>query len=135
MSQKEFQKQIRINSLVSIMLLTYNKDLFQQLIARQVLDMLIGFIKTRDADFDIKEVTVQTLVHFALEADSIRMLIDKNVISLFEPMELVANESLSINILTDLAWLFATLCIHGIQGSTFLDHGITRDMFLLSCEP
>lgn len=132
---KEFSMQIRINGLVSIWLLTYNQSIFQQLLGRQVLDMLIGFVKAKDTEFEVKEVSMQTLIHFALDSEAINTLIEKDIITVYESMEVIVNEKLSHDILTNLAWLFLTLSMNGIQGLAFLDHGVTRDMFLLACEP
>ena len=36
---------------------------------------------------------------------------------------------------TNVAWIFLALCNNGITGKQMLLNGITRDMFLVSCNP
>jgi hypothetical protein len=36
---------------------------------------------------------------------------------------------------TNVSWIFLALCNNGITGKTMLENGITRDMFLVSCNP
>ena len=36
---------------------------------------------------------------------------------------------------TNVSWIFLALCNNGITGRTMLENGITRDMFLVSCNP
>ena len=35
----------------------------------------------------------------------------------------------------NICWIFLALCNNGIQGKEMLEHGITRDMFLVACNP
>ena len=44
------------------------------------------------------------------------------------------NESM-ININLNLAWIFLTLCNNGIDGKELLEKNITKDMFLIGCNP
>jgi hypothetical protein len=34
---------------------------------------------------------------------------------------------------TNVSWIFLALCNNGITGKTMVENGITRDMFLVSC--
>lgn len=36
---------------------------------------------------------------------------------------------------TNVSWIFLALCNNGITGKQMLTNGITRDMFLVSCNP
>lgn len=36
---------------------------------------------------------------------------------------------------TNVSWIFLALCNNGITGKQMLINGITRDMFLVSCNP
>jgi hypothetical protein len=78
------------------------------------------------------------LVHFALNRKSINILIEKNVLQLFETFgasQSETSEENNIIIQTNVSWIFLALCNNGITGKAMLDKGITRDMFLVSCNP
>lgn len=46
-----------------------------------------------------------------------------------------SSEENNIIIQTNVSWIFLALCNNGITGKAMLDKGITRDMFLVSCNP
>lgn len=35
----------------------------------------------------------------------------------------------------NICWIFLALCNNGIQGKEMFENGITRDMFLVACNP
>jgi hypothetical protein len=41
----------------------------------------------------------------------------------------------NVVISTNISWMFLALCTNGITGQQMLVQGITRDMFLVSCNP
>ena len=41
----------------------------------------------------------------------------------------------NVQIQTNVSWIFLALCNNGITGKRMLENGITRDMFLVSCNP
>jgi hypothetical protein len=41
----------------------------------------------------------------------------------------------NVQIQTNVSWIFLALCNNGITGKEMLVNGITRDMFLVSCNP
>lgn len=87
------------------------------------------------------------MVHFALNQKSIQILIEKGVMNLFESFHSNngAREShtdssspenhQNLIIQTNISWIFLALCNNGIQGKEMLQQGITRDMFLVACNP
>lgn len=75
-------------------------------------------------------------MHFALSKKSIHILISKGVLDLFDTFG-KDNTSGEVNVIiqTNVSWIFLALCNNGITGYEMLKKGITRDMFLVSCNP
>ena len=51
--------------------------------------------------------------------------------NLFNALSTIDNAMIHTNV----SWIFLALCNNGITGKQMLMHGITRDMFLVSCNP
>ena len=79
----------------------------------------------------MKQFSTLALVHFALNKQSINILIEKGVMDLFNSFASIDNGVIQTNV----SWIFLALCNNGITGKTMLENGITRDMFLVSCNP
>ena len=82
-------------------------------------------------DVQVKQYSTLALVHFALNKKSINILIEKKVMDLFNSFTAIDNGVIQTNI----SWIFLALCNNGITGKMMLENGITRDMFLVSCNP
>ena len=82
-------------------------------------------------DIEIKQYSTLALVHFALSRQSINMLLKKGVMNIFNALSTIDNTQIHTNV----AWIFLALCNNGITGKQMLLNGITRDMFLVSCNP
>ena len=75
------------------------------------------------------------LTNFALSKKSIQLLIKKGILDLFDMFGLGEDSKAAEIMQTNVAWTFLALCNQGIPGSVMLKKGITRDMFLVSCNP
>ena len=75
------------------------------------------------------------MVHFALNERSIDILIKKGVLELFDTFGSNDDEEVNPIIQTNVSWIFLALCHNRITGEVMLKNGITRDMFLVSCNP
>lgn len=62
-------------------------------------------------------------------------MIDKGVLGLFDAFSGNVDDTNSMIIQTNVAWIFLALCNNDITGKQMLEKGITRDMFLVSCNP
>ena len=122
---------IRSNAVQAISMLTYHEILFQELISNGVIDMIMEICMDPFAELSIKRFSTLTLVHFALSKDSIKLLLDKGIMNLFNILSIIEN----VQIQTNVSWIFLALCNNGITGKQMLHNGITRDMFLISCNP
>ena len=87
--------------------------------------------KDATGDIQVKQFSTLALVHFALNKQSINILIEKGVMDLFNSFASIDNGVIQTNV----SWIFLALCNNGITGKTMLENGITRDMFLVSCNP
>ena len=85
----------------------------------------------KDDDLQVKQFSTLALVHFALSKFSIKILIEKGIMTLFHSLGNIDN----VQIQTNVSWIFLALCNNGITGKEMLENGITRDMFLVSCNP
>ena len=103
--------------------------MFDELIHKGVIDIVMELC--RDNDIQVKQFSTLALVHFALNKHSIAILIEKGVMDLFNSFASIEN----VVIQTNVSWIFLALCNNGITGRTMLENGITRDMFLVSCNP
>jgi len=83
----------------------------------------------------VKQFSTLALVHFALSKKSINILIEKGVLDLFDTFGSNQSDSKNVIIQTNVSWIFLALCNNGITGARMLTQGITRDMFLVSCNP
>lgn len=94
----------------------------------------MAFCRDQNQDEKVQEYSTLALVHFALNKKSIKILIEKNVLGLFETFGR-SKDSTNVIIQTNVSWIFLSLCSNGITGQSMLVKGITRDMFLVSCNP
>ena len=122
---------IRSNAVLAISLLTYHQTLFNELINNNVIDMVMNLCMDPRLELSIKRYSTLALVHFALSRESISILLDKGVMDLFSALSVIDNAQIH----TDVSWIFLALCNNGITGQQMLQNGITRDMFLVSCNP
>ncbi|CDW78052.1 UNKNOWN [Stylonychia lemnae] len=127
----QYQSNIRSNAVLALSLLTYHEKMFDELISRGVIDLVMDLCKDSNGDIQVKQFSTLALVHFALNKQSISILIDKGVMDLFNSFASIDNGIIQTNV----SWIFLALCNNGITGKTMLENGITRDMFLVSCNP
>lgn len=136
-SDSKFPSSIRSNAVLAISLLTYNEMLFDEIINKGVIDLIMALCRDQHQDLTVKQFSTLALVHFALSKKSINILIEKGVLELFDTFGQGDDETGNVNevIQTNVSWIFLALCNNGITGKTMLIQGITRDMFLVSCNP
>ena len=91
--------------------------------------------RDKNQDVVVKQFSTLALVHFALNPKSIKILIEKGVLNLFDTFGNSDTDSNNEVIQTNVAWIFLALCNNNITGKQMLEQGITRDMFLVSCNP
>ena len=134
-SGKNYKSAIRSNAVLAISLLTYNENLFDEIINKGVIDLVMALCRDKSQDTIVKQYSTLALVHFALNRKSIKILIDKGVLGLFDAFSGNVDDTNSMIIQTNVAWIFLALCNNDITGKQMLEKGITRDMFLVSCNP
>ena len=129
--EPKFPPSVRSNAVHSISMLTYHERLFDELISSGVIDYIMELCMDPKGDLQVKQFSTLALVHFALSKRSINILIDKGIMDLFNALK----ETENVQIQTNVSWIFLALCNNGITGQQMLYSGITRDMFLVSCNP
>jgi hypothetical protein len=127
----KFASTVRQNAVLGISLLTYHEKLFDELIQNGVIDLVMELCIDKNCDIAVKTYSTLALVHFALSKQSIKILIDKGIMDLFNGLNSIDNGEIQTNV----SWIFLALCNNGITGRQMLENGITRDMFLVSCNP
>ena len=75
---------VRSNAVLAISLMTYNEKLFDEIIQNGVIDLIMAFCRDQNQDEKVQEYSTLALVHFALNKKSIKILIEKNVLDLFD---------------------------------------------------
>lgn len=130
-SGPQYASSIRSNAVLALSLLTYHEKMFDELIKRGVIDLVMDLCKDVSGDILVKQYSTLALVHFALNKRSINILISKGVMDLFNSFGSIDNGIIQTNV----SWIFLALCNNGITGKTMVENGITRDMFLVSCNP
>lgn len=65
--------------------------MFDELIKRGVIDLVMDLCKDTSGDIQIKQFSTLALVHFALNKQSINILIEKGVMDLFNSFSTVEN--------------------------------------------
>ena len=144
-SGTQFPSQVRSNAVLAISLLTYNENLFDEIINEGVIELVMALCRDKDQEIHVKQYSTLALVHFALNRRSIKILIERGVLNLFdtfssgskEQSEAVSDGAAASDMIiqTNVAWIFLALCTNDITGKQMLQQGITRDMFLVSCNP
>lgn len=133
-TDKRFPAPVQRNAVLAISLLTYNDKLFDEIIDKKVIDLILSICMDDSCELTVKEFSTLALVHFALNKKSINILVEKGILSLFDTFsEGSAKNNINVIIQTNISWIFVALCNNGISGKTMLEQGITRDMFLVSC--
>lgn len=116
-SDNTYPNTIRSNAVLAISLLTYNERLFDQIIDQKVIDLIMQLCRDKDQDIVVKRFSTLALVHFALNPKSIRILIEKGVLNLFDTFGgNQGNDSNNEVIQTNVAWIFLALCNNDITG-------------------
>ena len=129
--EPKFPPSVRSNAVHSISMLTYHEKLFDELISSGVIDYIMELCMDPKGDLQVKQFSTLALVHFALSKRSINILIDKGIMGLFNALKEIGDAQIQTNV----SWIFLALCNNGITGQQMLYSGITRDMFLVSCNP
>jgi len=122
---------IRSNAVLAVSLLTYHEILFHELINNGVIDSIMDLCMDPMAEISVKGFSTLALVHFALSRQSIQLLLEKGIMNLFNALSTIDNAQIQTNV----SWIFLALCNNGITGHQMLLNGITRVMFLVSCNP
>jgi hypothetical protein len=73
--KSDFESKIRSNAVLALSLLTYHEKCFDVLINQGVIDLVMDLCQ--DNDLDVKQFATLALVHFALNRQSINILIEK----------------------------------------------------------
>jgi hypothetical protein len=135
-SQEKYPSEVRSNAVLAISLLTYNEKLFDEIIDKGVIDLIMELCRDPNQEIEVRKYSTLALVHFALSKKSIKILIEKGVLDLFDKFGKDEEEDqMNVTIQTNVSWIFLALCNNGITGNEMLKKGITRDMFLVSCNP
>ena len=114
--------------------LIFSQHCDQQIRVHGCLDDLIKNCQDASIPVEVKSQSILMLSHLALNKESLQILIDKNVFSLFGGLKIEdCNRTMSVN-QENLSWIFLALCNNGIEGKQMLHKGITKDMFLISCQ-
>ena len=135
----KFDHLVRSNAMLAISLMTYNEKLFKHLIDHNVIDKLLDNCRDPNTEIEVKFYSTQALVHFALNKNSIHILIQRGIMDLFSNFNKDHQEIGNIDrrrfqaIQLNISWIFLALCCNGITGKEMLHQGITLDMFLVSC--
>jgi hypothetical protein len=87
----KFPPAIRSNAVLAISLLTYHEQLFGDLINNGVIDLVMNLCMKKDDDISVKQFSTLALVHFALSKLSIKILIDKGIMTLFNSLGMLSN--------------------------------------------
>ena len=135
LSEAKYPNKIRSNAVLAISLLTYNEKLFDEIIKQGVIDLIMELCRDQDQELQVRQYSTLALVHFALSKKSIKILISKGVLDLFDTFGSDDSGEVNVIIQTNVSWIFLALCNNGITGNEMLKKGITRDMFLVSCNP
>ena len=130
-SSKRFSNKIRANAVLALSLLTYHDAIFNELLDKKVIDLVIELCKDHYDNIQVKQYSTLALVHFALNKRSIQFLIEKGVMELFNSFGKFNDKTIKTNV----SWIFLALCNNGITGKEMVESGITKDMFLVSCDP
>ena len=83
-TQQQYPSAIRSNAVLAISLLTYNENLFDDIIRCGVVDIVMQLCRDSDQELHVKQYSTLALVHFALNPKSIKILIDRGVLKLFD---------------------------------------------------
>ena len=127
---QQYSTEIRANAVLALSLLTYHDAMFDELLKKKVIDLVMALCKDIRDDIKVKEYSTLALVHFALNKRSINFLIEKGVMELFNIFGSFNGKAIKTNI----SWIFLALCNNGITGKEMVESGITKDMFLVSCD-
>jgi hypothetical protein len=130
-SSKKFSTKIRANAVLALSLLTYHDAIFNELLDKKVIDLVMELCKDPYDNIQVKQYSTLALVHFALNKRSIHFLIEKGVMELFNSFGKFNDKTIKTNV----SWIFLALCNNGITGKEMVESGITKDMFLVSCDP
>ena len=79
----KFDHLVRSNAMLAISLMTYNEKLFKHLIDHNVIDKLLDNCRDPNTEIEVKFYSTQALVHFALNKNSINILIQRGIMDLF----------------------------------------------------
>ena len=66
--------------MLAISLLTYNDKIFDEIIDKKVIDLILGICMDDQCELTVKEFSTLALVHFALNKKSINMLVEKGIL-------------------------------------------------------
>lgn len=95
--------------------------------------------KNSDTDEKIKLYASQILVHYSFDSPSMKILIQKDIMNIFSGYKWDhvqhQNCETELKIKTNITWIFQALCNHKIKSKEMFQKGITRDMFLVACNP
>lgn len=92
MMNPKYSVTIRSNAIIAIALLSYHEALFKDLIKDNVIDVIIELCTDPLTDLSIKRYSTLALVHFALNRQSLEILLDKGVMDLVNVLSCIDNE-------------------------------------------
>ena len=88
----KFPPVVRANGVLAISLLSYHKSLFNLILDNNVIEIILKITMDPNTEETIKLYATQALVHYALNKDSIDILIEKGVMSIFSACDWSADE-------------------------------------------
>ena len=83
-SAEKYPSSVRSNAVLAISLLTYNEKLFDEIINKGVIDLIMDLCRDQNQELEVRKYSTLALVHFALSKKSINILIQKGVLDLFD---------------------------------------------------
>ena len=93
MATSAFPSSIRANAILAISLLTYHRQLFDEMVKAQFIDLILNLCKDPNQEIEVRENSTLALVHFALDKRSIKILIEKGVMDLFSSFSQTNNNT------------------------------------------
>ena len=78
----------------SISMLTYHESLCQVLIQKGVIDLAMDPCLEGTEDLSVMQFSTQVLIHFALNGDSIQILLEKGMMKFFSKLEMINEQTI-----------------------------------------
>jgi len=84
LTSDNYSLDVRQNAIMAICLFTLDDKMYDQMLKNNVIEVILELCMDPNQDPVIKEFSILTVVHFALNKQSVGELIDKGVMKLFD---------------------------------------------------